>query len=161
VNRNMSDSKKRDFLTANIDRAIVMTQHDLRGFHGPLGRMKYMESAKCLDATTGNFMACAAGCGNDSNPTDKNHANYMESSFEEYLAMCIRLANDCDDSQKEAIQLIVQKIVEQSNEMKAEVTAGSREVSSYLVPLEKGFRWGKAVLALAKAFEVKLEQMAT
>lgn len=151
------------FLRANIDRAIVMTQYDLRGFAHPLGfREGHKSSAKSLDATTANLVAFAAGFGSegsgDGSPTDEAYASYFKSSFEEYLAMCKRLAADCDLSQKEAIQLIVQEIVKQSEEMRAEVAAGKREPSPYLRPLEKGNPWGNAVLALAEAFEVSLEQ---
>lgn len=150
-----------NFLAANIDRAIVMTQYDLRGFAHPFGfREDYKSSAKSLDATTGNFMAFAAGCSRGRTPTDEHYADYFESSFEDYLAMCQRLFEDCDGSEKEAIQLIVQEIMKQSEEMKAEVAAGKRKASAYLKPLEKSNRWGKAVLALAEAFEVKLESMA-
>jgi hypothetical protein len=147
------------FLTANIDRAIVMTQYDLRGFAHPLGFREKKGSAKSLDATTGNFMAFAAGCGQHKEPTDENYADYFDSLFEDYLAMCKRLVADCDESQKEAIQLIVQEIVKQRDEMAAEVAAGKREASAYIKPLEKTNRWGKAVLALAEAFEVSLEQV--
>lgn len=150
-----------NFLTANIDRAIVMTQYDLRGFAHPLGfRIDHKSSAKSLDATTDNFMAFAAGCGKGRTPTDEHYSEYFESSFEDYLAMCQRLVKDCDGSEKEAIQLIVREILKQSEEMKAEVAVGKREASAYLLPLEKSNRWGKAVLALAEAFEVKLEPVA-
>ncbi len=148
------------FLTANIDRAIVMTQYDLRGFAHPLGFREDHKNAKSLDAITGNFMAFAACCGEDRMPTNEHYADYCNSSFEDYLAMCQRMAEGCDESEKEAIQLIVQEIVKQSEEMKAEVFAGKREASAYLKPLEKSNRWGKAVLALAEAFEVKLESVA-
>lgn len=149
------------FLRENIDRAIVMTQYDLRGFAHPLGfRMEYKSSAKNLDAATGNFMAFAAGCGGGRVPTDEARAGYIGSSFEDYLAMCQRLAKDCDNSEKEAIQLIVQEIVKQSEEMKAEVAAGKRKSDAYLQPLEKQNRWGNAVLALAEAFGVTFEQAA-
>lgn len=151
-----------DFLTANIDRAIVMTQYDLRGFAHPFGiRLEPLSSAKSFDAITANFMAFAAGLGRrEGNPTDKQFVSYSKSSYEEYLAMCRRLVEDCDGSQKEAIQLIVQEIVKQNKEMRDEVAAGKREKSVYLQPLEKSNCWGKAVLALAEAFEVKLESVA-
>ena len=149
-----------NFLTANIDRAIVMTQYDLRGFAHSLGFRIEKRSAKSLDATTGNFIGFAAGLGHWDKPTDEAYADYHESSFEDYLAMCKRLAKDCDGSEKEAIQLIVQEIVKQGEEMKTEVAAGKREASPYLKPLENSNRWGKAVLALAEAFEVKLEGFA-
>lgn len=149
------------FCTADVDRAIVMTQHDLRGFTHPFGfRATYKSSAKSLDATTGNFMAFAAGIGNDGTSTRDHYASYFESSYEDYLSMCQSMAKGCDLSQKEAIQLIVQEIVKQSEEMKAEVAEGKREASAYLRPLDKSNRWGKAVLALAEAFEIKLESVA-
>ncbi|MFA4954328.1 MAG: hypothetical protein WC641_03385 [Patescibacteria group bacterium] len=150
-----------DFLTANIDRAIVMTQYDLRGFAHPLGFREHPKSAKGLDAITCNLVAMAAGLGHGNRtPTDEAYADYFESSFEDYLAMCKRLVVHCDGSEKEAIALIVQEIVKQSDEMKAEVAAGKKEASAYLMPLKKNNRWGKAVLALARAFEVKLKKAA-
>lgn len=151
-----------NFLTANIDRAIVMTQYDLRGFVHPLGfRERHMLSCKSLDATTANFMAFAANSSGrgDCRPTDENYVKYFDSSYEDYLAMCRRLADDCDLSQKETIQLIILEIVRQNKVMRAEVVAGRRKDSPYLNPLEKSNRWGKAVLALAEAFEVKLESV--
>lgn len=65
-----------NFLRANIDRAIVMTQYDLRGFANPLGFRTKKGSAKSLDALTGNFMAFAAGCGREKEPTDEAFADY-------------------------------------------------------------------------------------
>jgi hypothetical protein len=148
-----------DFLRANIDRAIVMTQFDLRGFADPLGfRHEYMLSAKNLAATTQNLVAFAAGLKNVDDP-NSGYVNSEKGSFEEYLAMCQQLAKQCDLSQKEAIQLIVQEIVKQSEEMKAQVAAGTRDKSGYLYPLDKGNYWGKIVLALGEAFEIELEQL--
>lgn len=147
-----------NFLTANIDRAIVMTQYDLRGFANPMGfREPHKSSAKSLNATTANLVDFAAGCGRGRTPTDEHHADYFDSSYKDYLAMCKRLAKDCDLSQREAIQLIVQEIVKQSVEMKADVAAGIREATAYLKPLDKSNPWGRAVLALAKAFEVTID----
>lgn len=146
------------FLQANIDRAIVITQYNLRGYDHSSGAGKEV-SAKWLDATTCNLACYAVGLNrkDDSKPTTL-YADYFDSSFGEYLAMCKELAGDCDHYQKEAIQLIVRDIVGLSAEMKAELAAGTREPSPYLLPLAKNNRWGKAVLALAEAFEVSLEQ---
>ncbi len=147
------------FLTANIDRAIVMTQFDLRGFvHPVFGRRKFMVSSKSLDATACNLMAFAAGIGQGSSSTDDSYVSSTKSSFEGYLAMCKLVAESCDWSQREAIQLIILELVRQSEVMKAEVASGDREESAYLQPLDKGNRWGKVVLALAEAFAEKLEQ---
>jgi len=139
-----------------------MTQYDLRGFSHPFGiRMKPL-SPKSLDATTGNFCSFAAGLGKkDAQPTTETYVNYFESSFQEYLTMCQELASDCDGSEKEAIQLIIHEIVRQSNLMKQQVANSERESTNYLKPLTKENRWGKAILALAEAFEVSAEEVDT
>ncbi len=153
--------KNHVFLTANIDRAIVMTQYDLRGFAHPLGfREKPKSSAKSLWCITGNLLAFAADAGHGA-PTDPNFICYFDDvfEFEAYLAMCQRLAEHCDESEKEAIQLIIQDIVKQTLEMKLEVTKGTRKPSKYLASLDKNSRWGRAILALAEAFHVDLQEM--
>ncbi len=148
-----------NFLTANIDRAIVMTQYDLRGFAHPLGYREEERHPKSFHAATCNLVAFAAGLGHGRS-TDEHLVSSEGSSYKDYLAMCKRLAKDCDLSQREAIQLIIQDIVKQWEEMKVEVADGKREPSAYLQPLKKTSEWGKVVLALAEAFEVKLEQAA-
>lgn len=152
------------FSSANIDRAIVLTQFDLRGFYHPTGiRLPFEASPKFLDCTTGNFLKFAAGTAQFQVLTD-NPPDYFHSSYEEYFDGCCRLAADCDWAQKEAIQLIIQEILRQHKKMVADAAAGKlnkTEASKYLKPLEKGNRWGKAVLALAEAFEVNLEQPIT
>lgn len=141
---------------ANIDRAIVMTQYDLRGFAHPLGiRMKYMSSPKSLDATTCNLMEFAAGFRPDSGGTN---LDYFTCSYEEYLACCKQFAASCEGSRKEAVQLIIHEIVRQSKQMHQEVAEGKRKRSPYLLPLKKENRWGRTVLALAEAFDVELER---
>ncbi len=149
------------FLTANIDRAIVMTQYDLRGFSHPLGiRFKKGEDRKGSSFIPGNLIGFAAGFGKpeeDCKATDETYVSPFTCTYEECLTMCQQFASDCEASEKEAIQLIIQDIVAQSEEMKAKVTAGETEPSNYLKPLEKDNWWGKIVLALAEAFEVKLE----
>lgn len=148
------------FLRANIDRAIVMTQYDLRGFLHPLGfREPYKASPKSLHAIACNLAACAAGFGlRDEKPTVENFPDCFDTSYEEYLVMCKHFAEDCDTFQKEAIKLIVQEILKQSEEMKADIAEGTREPSHYLQPLEKDNIWGKAVLSLIEAFEVSLPE---
>jgi|JI10StandDraft_1071094.scaffolds.fasta_scaffold506018_2 hypothetical protein len=151
-----------NFHTANIDRAIVMTQYDLRGFAHSLGfREGYNSSAKSFYFTTANFMAFAAHAVEKGKPTDEAYVSLVwgeEVTYESYLAMCKRLKEDCDLSQAEAIKLLVLQIVRQSEEMKTEVASGKREQSGYLKTLDKSNRWGIAVLALAEAFEVEIPQ---
>lgn len=148
------------FLRENIDRAIVVTQYDLRGFAHPLGlRLKKGASAKSLDATTHNLIAFAVGFyGKNAGPTDDSYISLFEATFEQCLVMCQRLAADCDFYEKEAIQLIIQEIIAQSKEMRVQVAAGQRKPSPYLKPLEKGNHWGNIILALAEVFEVTIDQ---
>jgi hypothetical protein len=148
------------FLSSNINTAIVMTQFDLRGFWHPLGFRVEKNTPKNLDAITCNLAGFAAGLGEEKREcTDKNFPGYHSSSFEDYLAMCKRLAKCCNRVQKEAIQLIIQEIVKQHEDMEAEVATGKvKQHSSYLNPLRKDNRWGKAVIALAKAFKVTLKK---
>lgn len=154
----MADETGKNYLRANIDRAIVLTQFDLRGFLHPLGfRQKFMSSPKSLDATTCNLLAVAAGLGANSQPTDTQFKHYGLGSYEETLAMCKRLAADCDCFQKEALQIILQEIVRQNKQMRTEVAGGMREASGYLHPLNQNSAWGKTVLALSEAFGFVIE----
>lgn len=142
----------------NIDRAIVMTQYDLRGFAHPLGFREEKMNPKSLDAITANFVGSVFGISKDES-TDKSYVDYFTGSFEEKLAMCRHFAEGCGcSSQKEATQLIIQEIVRQSEQMKAEVVSGDRKESAYLKSLSKDNCWGGLILALAEVFEVPLEE---
>lgn len=152
------------YLTRHIDRAIVQTQYDLRGFYHPLlGRMERGYDAKSFDATVGNFIGFAAGATLDeANDNDPNRVHYLSSfSYEEYRAMCKRLEAACELSEKEAIQLIVEDFVRLRSEIEAKIAAGETERSPYLMPLDKSNRQGIAILALAEVFEVNIESVAT
>lgn len=145
------------FLTANIDRGIVMTQYDLRGFAHPLGGRMKAPNPKNLDAITANLVAFCSFSGDDSSEaTDESYISYSRRTYEQCLDLCTRLAGDCDLSQREAIQLIVKEIVRQSERMKTQVQVGKREPTAYLQPLDKTNPWGITVLALAEAFGVEL-----
>lgn len=144
------------FLTANIDRAIVITQYDLRGFYHPLGFRCSVLTPKHLDAITNNFLFFAAGCGRDKIPTVANLPDYHRAPYKDYLATCKKFVADCDLSQIEAIQLIILDIVKKNGEMRAKVDAGEMPSSPYLRSLDKDNHWGRAVLALVEAFNVEL-----
>ena len=146
------------FLTQNIDRAIVMTQFDLRGFLHPFGfRIKGRPCTKYLLAIPSNMVAFAAGLGRkDSPPTDDLYVDSFEASYEIYLSMCKRLASCCDLSQKEAIQIIVKDVVAQAEELRGNIEDPQRLP---LLALNKETRWGRVVLSLIDAFEVQLEEV--
>ncbi len=144
------------FLKANIDRAIVITQFDLRGFWHPLGFRTPEVSPKSLGAITWNLTAFAAHNGDDtSKPTDESFVESMSSPYVRYLIMCKRFAEDCDLSQKEAIQLIIQDILKTHAKLTAETQAGVRNHSAYLEELDSSTIWGRNTLALMEAFEVQ------
>ncbi len=150
--------KGKPFLTAHIDRAIVMTQYDLRGFSHPLGMRLHHKHPKYLDAAIANFISFAADAGHDGTKTDPKFVGYFDSSFKDYLAMCKRLAACCDGSEKEAIQLIVGEFIRQHKDMGAKIASGKiDDKNGYLKPLVKTNRMGKAVIALATAFDVEVK----
>ena len=146
------------YLTANIDRAIVMTQYDLRGFAHPLGVRIEKHVPKFFDATINNFICFAAHVGKKK--TDPEFVSYFDSSFDEYLAMCNRFAGCCDSSEREATQFIIREFVLQHKEMTAKIAAGELDNrNGYLQPLNRDNRMGKAIIALAEAFEVNLSEI--
>lgn len=145
------------FLTQNIDRAVVVTQFDLRGFVHPIGfRIEGRQCAKYLLAIPSNMVAFAAGLGREDSPlTDDLYVNSFEASYEDYLAMCKRLASCCDRTQKEAIQLIIKDVVAQAEELRR----GEDEPRLPLLALSRDTRWGRVMLSLADAFEVELAEV--
>jgi len=143
------------FLTANIDRAIVMTQYDLRGFSHPLGVRMTEPSPKFLDATTHNFVAFAAHAG-ESGPTDDSWFQEADRPFEDYLRMCQRLFDDCDASEREAIKLIVEEIVRQYRELVSGALEKGEGLPYLPQQLDQSSHWGRLVLALVETFEVEV-----
>ncbi|OGN16781.1 MAG: hypothetical protein A3C88_00230 [Candidatus Yanofskybacteria bacterium RIFCSPHIGHO2_02_FULL_50_12] len=139
------------FLWASIDRAIVMTQYDLRGFAHPLGfRYEKFASAKCFSYIPGNFIGFAAGYAKT--PQQPTIEYSMNMPFEEQLEVCKKLRVSCEcRSQVEAIQLIVKEILEQHKQYQI-----LHPADSYVKLLQPDNYWGKPVLALAQAFEVEV-----
>ena len=145
------------FLQANIDRAIVMTQYDLRGFFHALGFRVKNNTPKFLFYATVNLLSFASGRrGNQGEGacTDEQYVDFRESSFEDYLAMCKRLASDCESSQREAIQLIIADILKQHKEMGEKIAAGDAKGwnCEYYMPVSRENEWGRVILALQETF---------
>lgn len=153
-------SRKERFLDKNINNAIIITQYNLRGFQHPLGfRLKYLESPKCLDATTANFMMLALGFINkleDAEDYPLDYADYFSSTYEDYSIMCTDMMKVCTAPQIEAIQIIVKEFIYQGRKIQFEIKHKKRPVSQYSFILKKDNNWGKAVISLAKAFKVSL-----
>ncbi len=145
------------FLRANIDRAIVMTQYDLRGFLHALSFRIKANTPKYIFYATANLLSFAAGRRGEQGErgcTDEQYVDFFECSFEDYLAMCKRLAKDCDSSQREAIQLIIADILKQHQQMGEKIAAGDHKGwnTSYHKSISKDNEWGRAILALQEAF---------
>ncbi len=155
------------YLYGQIDRAIVMTQYDLRGFRHPVGIRIKKKNPKLLFIILHNLICFAAGVGRVdehdgseyNEPTDPRFVSPRNSTFDDCLAMCRRLADCCDESQKEAIQLIIKELIMQGKEFEEQKAVGKNN-SAYIEPFDKGNTWGKMVLSLAEAFQVPLEERA-
>lgn len=145
---------KRLFEYSKIDRAIVMTQFDMRGFAHPLGVR--FQSDKNSWYILINFISICRSAYDEMYPVVMPDLDTSKCSYEELLNLCRKLAGDCDCSEHEAIQLIINDIVTDSDKRKQEVAEGIRKPSSYIAPLAKDNVWGKIVLALAEAFNVKI-----
>lgn len=143
------------FLAANIDRAIVNTQFDLRGFAHALNFRS--NSNKTFSFIPENFLAYVVGLDVGS-PTDDSYVRMDERSYDECIIMLDRLATHCSDQQKEAIQLIVKDIIIKSEERREKVARGEEEPCVYLYPLEEDNQWGMVVVSLMEAFDVSLEE---
>ena len=146
----MESSSKR-FNHSDIDRAIVMTQYDLRGFAHPIGtRMNYMESEKSFDATVFNFFSFMY----NSKPAN---FDYWGGSYEKYLLECKEIFASCDESMKEAIQLIIKEMIKQHKKFTFQIQEGKRSTAGYIKPLNKENSQGRAILSLAEVFGVKVK----
>lgn len=149
------------FTTANIDRAIVIAQYDLMGFFRPLGtKSRALSDAKSLDAVTYNFIRFAFGFGSKEKghqPDEMDYTGYNDTSYSKQLAMCKQLAAACDESQKQAIQSIIKNIILQNSILEISAAAEKIKSSGHLQALTKDTCWGRTVLALAKAFKVKIK----
>lgn len=127
------------FLERSIDNAIRVTCEQI----------KENISVSDLESVTATFANFAAGLYTKEGFSDDYFysVSYFSSSYEEYLAMCRQLFSDCNLSQKEDIRLIILGIV---RVMKLKFL--------YHMSLNKGDRWGRAVLSLAEAFGVGFEE---
>lgn len=146
-------TEKNLFNGSDIDRAIVMTQYDLRGFAHPLGfRSEHMSSPKGFNATVANFLAFAYG-------ESEHLVNYYKDfTYDEYLSECKRLHESCELSRREAIQLIIKEMLKQHKEFESDIKSGKREKTGYISPLNKENRQGIVLLCLAETFAVVIEE---
>ncbi|MDD5437677.1 MAG: hypothetical protein PHC70_00840 [Patescibacteria group bacterium] len=135
------------FKSENINSAIIATQYDLRGFYHPLGfRMKRGEcGAKLFSCIPGNLVVFAIGFGSEPrNATDDSYVP-RDASYEEYLNMCRRFAEDCNPAQKEAVQIILEEVKTQAEEVK-------RSSGRQGCFLDEGSEFEKVMKALTQVF---------
>ncbi len=144
-----------EFLRASVDRAIVMTQYDLRGFGHPLGIRITKKHPKYHLALMCNFMSFCCMSAEKGKQID-GALHYTESTFEQYRSMCKELATFCEGSEKEAIQLIIKAMARQHMMFRRQIRAGRLEENRYFAPVVKTTITGKVLLSLAEAFGVSL-----
>jgi hypothetical protein len=157
------------YLTPNIDRAIIETQAVLLKFIDtlrlrlPSDHPRFAHPSH-LYALIDKLMAVAANAWPNKNGTDPDLIRcFHRCSFENYLAMCKRLAACCDEYEKELIQLIAREIILLHQSWDIKVAAGEiQEFAGYnsLKPLTTRNCHGKIIVALARAFDVEVPSAA-
>ena len=150
-------------LTPCIDRSIVMTQYDLRGFaHSVLGRVS--DNPKSFNATVMNFLSFIvydqkAGAMRD--PAFFGSGDHDHRPYEDFLVMCRRIHEFCDLSQVEAIQFIIRDFLSKHAEWMTKIESGECEKTGYITELTQETQLGKVILSLAGAFEVDIPKVTT
>ncbi|MDA3815601.1 MAG: hypothetical protein PF549_04515 [Patescibacteria group bacterium] len=141
------------FLEFNIDRAIIKAQYALRGAYSDGG----VFNDKAFHSIPFNLIFSAIGGKHNKGSTDDTYVRDDDSAFEMHLKMCKKFASDCDKYQKEAIKIIIHKILKDNAERREVAKKFNSKPSFYLCPPKKDNDWGKIVLSLAEAFEVSIK----
>lgn len=148
------------FQDEHIQFAVAQTRIDLQHLQRiEAADDRRQNGPQCLDEIPGNFLARAAGLiGPQRRGTGEINIlpSYKESSFDDMLAACHQLAADSDDEgyQTTNIRVIIYDILRHRQEMAAEIAARIRNPSSKIRPLDRSHPWGRAMIALAIAFDV-------
>ena len=149
------------YLTKNIDRAIVMTQADLRGFFHPLGIRLKPNSAKDVFYATINLPGFMSGSSKDEEEErDETYVSALDNdaTYEQHVAMAKAMADACDLSQAEAIDLILQRIAREMSRFRKQHEAGEYEGNAnYIGKLDKETTWGRTFLAMREGFAEKFK----
>lgn len=146
------------YLTKNIDRAIVMTQADLRGFFHPLGCRFKPNTAKDVFYATINLPSFMSHAKDDGDEPDATFVSAFdnEATYAQHVAMAKAMADACDLSQAEAIDLILQKIAREMSRFRKQHEAGEyKGNANYIGKLDKDTAWGRTFLAMREGFAEK------
>ncbi len=155
------------FLSENINDAILLSQYDMRGYVHPLGfRMNGIE-AKGLSYLPVNLIQFSAGWGKKDDSGNKLeptiapdllfYYNEENLTYEKILALCQKFVSECNRYQKEAIQFLLKDVLNKTAELKAEAES-KNERTAYIRPLDQSNNWGKIMLGLMEAFDVKVDE---
>ena len=155
------------FLSENINSAILGSQYDMRGYVHALGFRMDNIGSKGLSYLPINLITFSAGCGKKGENDDEIPCTiapeimfyYDEKNltYEKVLNLCKKLFTECNYIQKEAIQLLLKDVLNKTEELKAEAEL-KNEKDAYIRPLDKNTNWGKIMLGLMEAFDVKVDQ---
>jgi len=143
----------------DIDRAIVMTQADLRGFYHPMGLRVIPTAAKFVFYTTINLPAFMAGISDENHETDETYVSAdSKATYEQHVIMAKAMAEACNVTQVEAIDLILRSIVRKMNTYRKEREAGILTSSEgYIYTRDKTNIWGITVLSMREGFKDKFK----
>ena len=145
----------------DIDRGIVMTQTDLRGFYHPLGFRTKRKVAKYVWYATINLPAFMAGVSVKDHEVDPTFVSAdSDATYEQHVAMAKAMAEACDASQAEAIELILRNITRKMSVYRKQLAAGKLDgPPAYVHELTKDNIWGTTILALREGFADKFKQL--
>ena len=145
----------------DIDRGIVMTQADLRGFYHPLGVRIKPTVPKFVFYATVNLPAFMAGVSNDDYEVDPTFVSAdSDATYEQHVTMVKTMAEACDASQTEAIELILRSITRKMSTYRKQRDTGEYDgPDRYVHELTKDNIWGITVLAMREGFADKFKQL--
>ena len=149
------------YRTQDIDRGIVMTQADLRGFYHPLGLRIKPTVPKFVWYATINLPAFMAGVNKEDHEVDPTFVSAdSDATYEQHVAMAKAIAEACDASQVEAIELILRNITRKMSAYRKQLAAGELDgPAGYVHELTKNNIWGITVLALREGFDNKFRRL--
>lgn len=155
------------FLSININRAILSSRYDMRGYLHPLGFRMDGIQAKGLSYLPINLIHFSASIGirdeNDKEPECTINPEIMfyytdnDLTYEKVLNLCKKFFVECNYIQKEEIQLLLKDVLNRTEELKKEAELKG-EKNFYIRPLDKNTNWGKIMLGLMETFDVKAEE---
>ncbi len=135
-----------------------MTLADLDGYNHPLGiRFKKFGEWKGSSFIPETILTFAAGRHTGKEEPDTFQIDW--DTDEGLSEACKILKDSCSESQRQAIVHLIKLIRRYDLEHKQKDRKKKAEKKKYCYPLSKSNHWGRPLLFLAEAFEVKLNKL--